>query len=141
MHRRIVGIRRNDAPGNGFGGLRLRQFGLDVGEPHGHAQFQRVGILEPLGDVAVVDGVVAAPCLGRKRRVAAQDLDGFIQLLEHLRVDRLLRVVGYIDRLVALELRVGYRTVGVRHTMHDGHAQQPGEGYGHLVVRTADDAL
>ena len=141
VHRRIVGISLDNTPGNSLGGLRTGDVGLHIRQTHGHAQLERIGIFEPLRDIAVVDAVVAAPRFGRERRVAAQYLDSLVQLLEHLRIDRLLRIVLHIDRLVALQLRIGNRTVGVRHTVHDGHSQQAGESDGHFVFRAVDDAL
>ena len=141
VHSRIIGIDRNDTSGNRLRGFCPGNVRLHIGEAHRHTQLERIGVFEPLSDIAVINTVVTAPCLGRKRRIAAQYLDGLVQLLEHLRIDRLLRVILHIDRLVAFQLRVRDRAVGIGHTVHDGHTQQAGKSDGHFVFRAVDDAL
>ena len=138
VHGRVVGIGRDDACGDGFGSLRPGDVGLHFAKAHRHAQLERIGIFEPLGDIAAVDPVVAAESLGRKRRIGGEGGDRLVP--EHLHIDLLLLVVLHRNRLVGFEVRIGNRPVGVGDAVHDRHAQQFGESDGHLVVRTGDDA-
>ena len=141
-HQRIVRIGRNHSVGDRFGSLGFGDIGLDIRQTHGHAQFQRVGVLDPLADVAEVDVVELAERIGRKLLVGMERGQNLVQLLEHLRIDLLLRVVGDGKRFgrIVDDLGIRNRSVGVGHAVHDRHAQQLGQCEGHLVVGVVDDA-
>ena len=108
---------------DGRQGLLLGVLGIDARDADGHAQLERIGELDPLLIVTVVDTVVA-----RHRTVVGVDGvgelgDGEIQVVEHLVPGRLLVVVG--DGILAVgHLRIGQRALEVEHILHHGHAVQ-----------------
>ena len=91
---RVVGIAGEQSAGGRESrfGLLLGRGGVDVGQPQGVAEAQRVGQTNPLGKVALVDEVLR----GRQFRlrgvvlVGVEGRDGLGQLLEQVGVDALL---------------------------------------------------
>lgn len=124
LHRRVVGVRREDGIGrrvidDGADAFADRRSEGVVAAAHTHqkTQVQRIGELLPLGDITGIDGI-----LGRVVHLLQGVVErvGGLQVGHHGLVDLLLRVdVGLEDALVAAQtLGVGYRT---EHVGADGH--------------------
>ena len=138
VHARVVGVRQDESPGYRLGGPGCRCLGGYITYAHREAQFQGVGVPDPLADVPVVHPVVVAPCRGVKTRVVAERLYRRVKFREHLHVDFLLGVVSHCDALVGQGVAVRHRPVGVRHAVQHGHPEEAGEGVSHLVVSAVD---
>ena len=125
VHIGIVRVVENHAVRNGLLGLLLGDIRFHIRQAHSHSQFERVGIFDPLFDVAVINIIRLAERLCRHLLVGMQGRNYGVQLLEHLHINGFLRIVSDRERLGRIldHLRIGNRAVSVRHAVHDRYAE------------------